>query len=92
MLAKCGFHVFNNTQSVWGRRIVDLPDWIKARGVEAVAELLGEEPRTVRSWLYLKRSPRIGPACKIVARSGGLVDFNGIYMPFFRLRQQGGEL
>lgn len=64
---------------------MDLPDWIKKQeSLEKAAELLCEKPRTVRSWLYLARAPRLAQACRIVLNTGGAVDFNGIYSPYAR--------
>lgn len=59
-----------------------LTEWIDSMGgSEKVAELLGEKPRTVYSWYRLDRAPGWTVACKIVERSKGRVDFNGIYKP-----------
>jgi hypothetical protein len=67
---------------------VDLNDWITSRPgddpVSVAAELLGETPRTVRSWIYGERRPSYRAAKNIVLKSNLAVDFNGIYAPFMR--------
>lgn len=67
---------------------MDLNDWIDSlapRGAsQTAAELLGEKRRTVDSWRLFQSPPAFRAAHKIVQRSQGLVDFNGIYAPYAR--------
>lgn len=53
------------------------------------AERLGESRRTVESWRRFERVPSFRAALNIVKTSGGLVDFNGIYNPFWRALDEG---
>lgn len=46
------------------------------------AAVLGEKRRTVDSWLRFESVPSFGAALNIIRKSGGRVDFNGIYNPF----------
>lgn len=64
---------------------MELPEWINSKGGdEAVAKLLGEKERTVKSWRHLERAPSLKSACNIVKISGRVVDFNGIFAPLCR--------
>ena len=82
-----------NTLSVLETISVELLPWVSglapsdatdAVRVAVAAELLGEKPRTVASWLRYQRVPSFKAAMNIYKKSGGRVDFNGIYMPFVR--------
>lgn len=60
-----------------------LNDWIDERGGYAkAAEILGETPRAVASWYRFERAPSFSAALNIYRKTGELVDFNGIYVPF----------
>lgn len=61
----------------------------KSDAVGVAAELLGEKPRTVASWLRYERVPSFKAALNIYEKSGGRVDFNGIYMPFVKAVKEG---
>lgn len=62
---------------------MNLNPWIDERGGYAkAAEFLGETPRAVASWYRFERAPSFAAALNIYRRTEGLVDFNGIYMPF----------
>jgi hypothetical protein len=67
---------------------VELNEWINSlapvAASKAAAELLDEKRRTVDSWRRFENPPVFGAALKIVRRSHGLVDFNGIYGPYAR--------
>jgi hypothetical protein len=56
---------------------------------QAAAERLGEKPRTVDSWRRFENPPSFRAALNIVRISGGVVDFNGIYNPFWRAIEEG---
>lgn len=72
---------------------MELNDWIdKKGGLDAAAVLLGENPRTVRSWYRFDRVPLIENALNIVVRTKGEVDYNGIYGPIARTRVTRGEV
>ncbi|EGR2744194.1 hypothetical protein ACYVMD_004595 [Vibrio parahaemolyticus] len=61
---------------------MDFPKWVDSVGsVEKAAEILKESPRAVYSWYRLERAPRLASALNIVAKTNGLVDYNGIYGP-----------
>jgi hypothetical protein len=72
---------------------VELNPWIDSLstsdGPAAAAELLGEKRRTVDSWRRFERVPSFRSALNIVKKSGGRVDFNGIYNPFWRALEEG---
>lgn len=63
-----------------------LNDWIDSLAPLAASKVaasrLGEKRRTVDSWRRFENRPSFRAALKIVQASEGLVDFNGIYMPF----------
>jgi hypothetical protein len=73
---------------------VELNQWIDSIGgvtsagklslaaLAAVASLLEEEPRTVSSWYRKERRPSFAAGMNILSKSGGAVDWNGIYAPF----------
>lgn len=67
---------------------MELEPWIltlsETGATAAAAALLGEKPRTVASWLRYERIPSFKAAYNIIQKSGGRVDFNGIYYPFVR--------
>lgn len=46
------------------------------------ARELGEKKRTLESWLRFEAVPSFGAALNIILKTGGKVDFNGIYNPF----------
>lgn len=72
---------------------MELAPWIyslaQSDAVSVAAELLGEKPRTVASWLRYERVPSFKAALNIYEKSGGRVDFNGIYMPFVKAVKEG---
>lgn len=51
-------------------------------GIQAVASLLGEKPRTVLSWYRQERIPSFKSGANIIIKSRKAVDWNGIYSPF----------
>lgn len=51
-------------------------------GLQAVASLLGEKPRTVLSWYRQERIPSFSAGVNITIKSKKAVDWNGIYSPF----------
>lgn len=57
--------------------------------LSVAAELLGEKRRTVASWLRFERVPSFKAAMNIYEKSGGRVDFNGLYMPFLKAVREG---
>lgn len=73
---------------------MELNQWIESVGgvtaagklslaaIAAVATLLEEEPRTVSSWYRKERRPSFTSGLNILSKSGGAVDWNGIYAPF----------
>lgn len=72
---------------------VELNPWIASLSISdgpaAAAELLGEKRRTVDSWRRFEHPPSFKAALNIVKKSGGVVDFNGIYNPFWRALEEG---
>lgn len=56
---------------------------------KVAAELLGEKRRTVDSWRRFECPPSFAAALNIVMKSGGRVDFNGIYNPFAQAVKDG---
>ncbi len=56
---------------------------------QTAAERLSEKRRTVDSWRRFENPPSFRAALKIVVVSGGEVDFNGIYQPFWRALAEG---
>lgn len=66
---------------------MELGAWIEnVGGVDEAAKLLKEKPRTVYSWYRQEKVPRLISAINIVAKTRGLVDYNGIYTPMARAR------
>lgn len=62
---------------------MNLNAWIDEKGGYAkAAALLGETQRAVASWYRFERAPSFSAALRIYRATDGLVDFNGIYMPF----------
>lgn len=53
------------------------------------ARFLGEQERTVSSWYYLEKAPRILSAAMIVLKTEGAVDYNGIYRPHATKKVEG---
>lgn len=72
---------------------MELNNWIDSlspiSASQNAAERLGEKRRTVDSWRRFENPPSFRAALKIVVVSGGLVDFNGIYRPFWRALAEG---
>jgi hypothetical protein len=90
MLAKRGAHAMIFTISERGALTVNLNDWIDEQGgYAAAAEKLGEAVRTVASWYRFERAPSFSASANIFRETKGLVDFNGIYMPFVEATQKG---
>lgn len=58
---------------------MNLPDYIKAKGIKESAALFGVSPATVKAWRWGYRSPRPEAANRIVAATGGEVSLAGIY-------------
>lgn len=73
---------------------MELNQWIESIGgvtaagrlslaaIGSVASLLDEKPRTVLSWYRKERKPSFDAGVKILSKSDGCVDWNGIYAPF----------
>lgn len=60
-----------------------LNDWIdQVGGPTPAGKLLGDNPRTVLSWYRFDRAPSLRTAGRIVERTAGAVDYNGIYSPW----------
>lgn len=72
---------------------MELNAWIdslsSATPSKVAAELLGEKRRTVDSWRRFENTPSFAAALNIIKKSGGRVDFNGIYNPFVRALEEG---
>lgn len=72
---------------------MELNAWIDQLSAQSpskmAAELLGEKQRTVDSWRRFENPPSFAAALNIVKKSGGQVDFNGIYNPFWRALEEG---
>lgn len=61
---------------------MDFNDWIGLHGGDVgAANVLEVKPRTVKSWRRGERVPGVLHAKNIVLRSGGDVDYNGLYGP-----------
>lgn len=56
---------------------------------QVAANLLNEKRRTVDSWRRFENPPSFRAALNIVVVSRGVVDFNGIYNPFWRALVEG---
>lgn len=56
---------------------------------KVAADLLNEKRRTVDSWRRFESPPSFRAALNIVVVSRGVVDFNGIYNPFWRALVEG---
>lgn len=72
---------------------MELNDWIDSlsptKASKVAAELLGEKRRTVDSWRRFENPPSFRAALNIIRVSKGLVDFNGIYVPYVRALEAG---
>ncbi|MBK3511291.1 hypothetical protein [Pseudomonas sp. MF6747] len=72
---------------------MEFTPWIESLAdndaLSVAAELLGEKRRTVASWVRFERVPSFKAAMNIYEKSGGRVDFNGIYMPFLKAVVEG---
>ncbi|GHC34529.1 hypothetical protein GCM10010082_31500 [Kushneria pakistanensis] len=67
---------------------VTFREWVdNSGGIEQAAALLGEKPRTVRSWYECRRRPRSESAEKIIRISGHQVDYAGLYGPVEALKE-----
>lgn len=58
---------------------MDLPAFIRSRGLDALASRLGVSRFAVKSWLYGERLPRPETAQKIIRESRGRVTMDAIY-------------
>lgn len=56
---------------------------------QVAAKLLGEKRRTVDSWRRFEAAPSFRAAVNIVVVTRGVVDFNGIYNPFWLALKEG---
>lgn len=56
---------------------------------QVAADLLSEKRRTVDSWRRFENPPSFRAALNIITVSRGVVDFNGIYNPFWRALVEG---
>ncbi|MFJ7111284.1 hypothetical protein ACIQU2_27465 [Pseudomonas sp. NPDC098740] len=56
---------------------------------QVAAELLGVKRRTVDSWRRFEAPPSFQAALNIVIVTRGVVDFNGIYTPFWNALIEG---
>jgi len=63
---------------------VEPPRKASRAALRSVAALLGEKPRTVYAWYRRDRIPSFNAAMNITIKSKGVVDWNGIYVPFAR--------
>lgn len=72
---------------------MELNAWIDSLSAlsasQIAADRLGEKRRTVDSWRRFENPPSFRAALNIVIVSGGVVDFNGIYNPFWRALAEG---
>lgn len=72
---------------------MELNAWINSlsplSASQVAADRLGEKRRTVDSWRRFENPPSFRAALNIVIVSGGVVDFNGIYNPFWRALVEG---
>lgn len=69
-----------------------LNEWVASvGGFKRAREILRVEVRTLRSWLRLERAPELGAAAQIVMRTGGKVDYNGLYAPIVANRLEVGK-
>ncbi len=60
---------------------MEFRDYLKTLGDERAAELFGVKPRTVRSWRFGERAPRLRQARTIVERTQGAITLAEIYAP-----------
>ena len=63
---------------------VEPPRKASLAAIRLVADLLGEKPRTVYAWYRRDRVPSFVAALNITIKSKGVVDWNGIFIPFAR--------
>ena len=70
---------------------MELCVYICKRTDKKVAELLGVPIRTVQSWRRLQRSPNPVQSLKIVEKTKGVVDWEGIYRPYALYRARLGK-
>ena len=72
---------------------MELNAWIDSLSAlaasQVAADRLNEKRRTVDSWRRFENPPSFRAALNIVIVSGGVVDFNGIYNPFWRALAEG---
>lgn len=72
---------------------MELNTWIDSlsplAASQVAAQRLCEKRRTVDSWRRFENPPSFRAALNIVIVSGGVVDFNGIYNPFWRALVEG---
>lgn len=82
-----------NSNSVKNGIAVELNAWIDSLSPlgasQVAADLLNEKRRTVDSWRRFENPPGFRAALNIVVVSRGVVDFNGIYNPFWRALAEG---
>lgn len=70
---------------------VEPPRKASRAALRLVADLLGEKPRTVYAWYRRDRIPSFGAALNITLKSKGVVDWNGIFIPFARAAIEVGQ-
>jgi hypothetical protein len=82
-----------NSISVKNGIAVELNAWIDSLSPQSASKIaadrLGEKRRTVDSWRRFESPPSFRAALNIIVVSGGVVDFNGIYNPFWRALENG---
>lgn len=67
---------------------MDFLNYISAMGVENLAEKLETTTPTIYQWKSFQTAPRPMMAYKLIALSGGLLDFNAIYSPYVNAKIQ----
>lgn len=58
---------------------MDLPTYIRQRGIDSSAALFGVSRHTTHSWLYEQRKPRPTKAAEIERKTEGVVTMREIF-------------
>lgn len=67
---------------------MELAVFIQKHTDEVAAQLFGVKKRTVSSWRRLERAPAPSQSLKIIEKTEGKIDWEGIYRPYAKYHQR----
>lgn len=63
---------------------MDLIEWIDQIGPTKISKMLGVSREAINQWKRCETSPKTMIAYEIIQKTHGMLDWDGIYMPFVR--------